>query len=453
MKIRKQISCMLCFILILQMCLLTGCSKTEFTIYDSDGNVIVSAGTVNVAEMKLEDVGMCSYIETVIDEATTMVSDIEKCTVDEAKELLVKKEYQIHTSFDANVYQSIKKSYIAHDEEKMKFGCAVTDNKGHLLAAYDGGSEEYAVYATMKTPAYSSFKPLSVYAPALEKGIISWSKTYEDSPIKQVKEADGTMRDWPANATNTYTNEPVTVAEAIKKSLNTVAVKCLQEYGVEESIQYLSEKFGIHLAYEETKMNTEGEEEVLGNIALGYLNLGVSPVDMAGYYQAFTNLGTYIEPKAVTKICDSDGKMLAETTLKETRVMNVETAYVMNLLLQGVVSKGGTAEKAYNKDVIIGGKTGTGDEGNWFVGFTPEYTCAVWHGRTGTGNKTTEIFAEIVSGLEHTEDAEFPKCGTVEMKAYCMESGMFFSASGGCRRADKGYYTSLDETKRCDIHK
>ena len=66
---------------------------------------------------------------------------------------------------------------------------------------------------------------------------------------------------------------------------------------------------------------------------------------------------------------------------------------------------------------------------------------------------TYEMFKEIVSGFEHDKKAEFPKCGTVDMKAYCMESGMFFSVSSGCKRADKGYYTTLDETKKCDVHK
>ena len=455
MKKKRVIASLLSALLVLSVSFLSGCNKKVLTIYDSQGEPIAEVRTLDIQKMKLKDEGLSSYVGIVIQEAANAIAEKETILVSEAKEKLLEEEFKVYTSFDPNAYKAIKKTYDSNKDEELQFGCAITDTKGHLIATYGADSDDtqYVNYAGIQTPAYSSFKPLSVYAPALEKGLISWSTTYEDSPVKQIEESDGTLRDWPKNATEKYTNQRITINEAIKKSLNTVAVRCLQEYGVKESIQYLTNAFGIDLSYEVNKMNLAGEEEILGNLALGYLENGVSPIDMAGYYQVFTNLGIYTEPKAVTKICDNKGNILYKTEVEEKRVINMETAYVMNLLLQGVVARGGTGEKAQIKGVQVGGKTGTGEKGNWFVGFTPEYTCAVWHGKYQNSNCTAEMFSKIVSDLKHTVDKNYPECKFVEMKPYCLESGMLFSVTGGCKQAGTGYYTSLNKTKRCEIHK
>ena len=130
--------------------------------------------------------------------------------------------------------------------------------------------------------------------------------------------------------------------------------------------------------------------------------------------------------------------------------MNYETAYVMNRLLQEVVSKGGTGEKANCGNIPVAGKTGSGNAGYWFVGTTPGYTCAMWHGREIVENQATEMFRTAVSQFEHNEEIEFPDCKTVKTAAYCMESGKLIT--GTCKKVEKGYYTSIDRTERCNQH-
>lgn len=443
--IRRRIAVsLLSVFLIFQLFSVTGCSKKEVKIYGNDNEILASINTILLDKTKLEDEGIRSYLEIVLEETMDRLGITE--------EQLFQEQYAIYTSFDKKVYQSLKEAYETYQDQKMSFGCAVTDVKGNLIATYSAGDfeEQYINYAKANTPPYAALEPLSVYAPAIEKGIASWSKTYMDSSFKQIVEEDGGIRDWPANASDSYSNENVTVCEALKVSLNTVAVKCLKEYGVQNSIQYLKDSFDISLSYEESRIQTMGEDEMIGNVALGYLYEGVSPVDMAGYYQTFASGGIYEEPKTVTKICDSEGKTLYELEQEGKAVLNYETAFIMNHLLQEIITKGGTGEDARCETVLVGGKTGSGSAGNWFVGFTPEYTCAVWHGKEIAGNHAPELFRNAVSEFQHDDNADFLQCGTIQKAAYCKESGKLIS--GKCKKVDKGYYTSVDTTERCNEH-
>ena len=148
---------------------------------------------------------------------------------------------------------------------------------------------------------------------------------------------------------------------------------------------------------EETIISQYGEEEVLGNLGMGYLREGVSPVDMAGYYQIFANGGKYYKPTAIYEIKDNSGKSIYKRNVSINQVIEKSTADIMNLLLQEVVSENGTGKDAMIDGLAVGGKTGTGEKGNWFVGFTPEYTCAVWHSTQLEKNYGCKIFSKILN--------------------------------------------------------
>lgn len=414
--------------------LLTGCSGNGAAVYDKDSNEIGSLGNYEKSEY-------ASYLEIVNDEASEIIKAQKECSDEEAAALINEGEYQIYTAFDESVHYAIQGVYSQLDTE-LAFGSAVTDLHGHLIAAFSSSADTN--YAAETTAPYSSIKPLSVYTPALESGDIYWSEMYEDSPVKKVDGAD-----WPANSTNTYSMEDVTVAEAVRNSLNTVAVKCLNEYGVKNSLDYMEDAFGLTLDFEKKKVKAMGESEVVGNIALGYLQDGVSPVQMAGFYQCFANGGFYAEPKAILKICDSEGKVIYRADDEMERAVSPEAAHVMNKMLQEVV-KSGTGSAAAIEGLQIGGKTGTGPDGNWFVGFTPEYSCAVWHGPGTDSNYAAKIFAAAAGGWMHNAEAAFPESGTVKEEVYCSESGKLFGT--GCTNFDKGYYLSVKCPDNCDRH-
>ena len=427
---------------------LCGCENKGFEIYDGT-KAIAYIESENKDTWDASTVNEREYIEVVIEEAKGIISEIEKCDAQTAAEKLFKGEYpQIYTYYDGDISNSLSESYEDYETKGLELGCAVADTSGRVLAVMSRGGEKNL--ATAKTPPYSAFKPLAVYMQAVEKNIAGWSKVYLDAPVKQVKEIDGSFRDWPSNATNTYRYSNVTMNVALRESLNTVAVRCMDEIGVKESLRYMKENLGLDLSFESDRLKLEGEEEIYGNVALGYLQDGVSPLEMAGYYQIFANGGFYQKPGAISKICDRDGNSVYTREDKKQSVISGESAFIMNKLLCEVVSSLGTGEKAYISEISVGGKTGTGDKGNWFVGFTPQYVCAVWHGKQVDQNISSEFFSKAVSRFNLDNTAEYPKCDGVKEYIYCSESGKLVSPD--CKKAALGYCVQSEVLETCNEH-
>lgn len=452
---KKTTICFLTVIILMETIFVSGCSsgkRKKLQILDGNGKELVTLKNISDERTELDGNDCRAYFEVVLSEGEELISDLHGCSVEQARDYLLNNDCTIYTAFDNSIFNSVKKAYEKYGTDQLSFGCAVTDLHGKLLAVYSAGKEDenYVNYASKKTPPYSSFKPLSVYTPAIENNLAVWSSVYKDSPIKKIERQNGKKTDWPANATGIYTHEDTSIAYAIKTSLNTVAVRCMQTLGVNNSLNFLERKLGLSLAYEKKKADVYGEEEVIGNVALGYLYGGVSPIDMAGYYQIFANSGSYCRPHTILKICDKSGKTVYDCRAEEQQIIKNTTAYIMNRLLQNVVSAGGTGEKARCDGVYVGGKTGTGDYGNWFVGFTPQYTCAVWHGTELAKNHCCEIFSEAVSGFENKTGMNFSNCAGITKAVYCCESGMLFSEK--CRKADMGYYVADLIPEVCNKH-
>ncbi len=451
----KRIISVLC-VVILIISAFAGCSeKAPSVVLGSDGEVMATLTTTEWGRVEINGDGYASYVDAVINEAKGILSEKEKITLEKAESALITQGYKIETVFDADVYQSMA---AGHSFVVDNMAAAVTDLSGKVLAIYSVCDEENIYRNLALTSFYpcSAFKPLSVYAPAMEDGKLNWSTMTEDSPLKKIQGEGGIMRDWPTNASGKYTNANMDIKTAVKESINTVAVKRLMSYGVKNSMEFLNSSFGIDVSYEIQQVGSAGEESVLDNIALGYLSAGVNTVDMAGYYQIFANGGVYTKPYTISRITDSDGKVIYEADPKGVQVISRETAAAMNYILQEVVKKGGTGEAAGQDGRLIGGKTGTGvnsGEGwndNWFVGFTPEYTCAVWHSAKMTSNVAAALFAEITCGIEVDENAAFPYCENVKQVAYCTESGKRIGDK--CRGMEIGWFASEDVPEKCEEH-
>ena len=431
----------------------SGCSHNSMgllQIIDAKGNTIAEINTLSDQYKELKNDQTRAYLQTVLSEAEEVIGGLRGYTPKNARDFLLKNGCSIKTAFNQDIFDAVKNGYESTSDKNLSFGCAVTDLQGGLLAILSDGAKDDENYATKKTAPYSSFKPICVYAPAIESGLANWSSVFLDAPVKKITKEDGQAYDWPVNATGIYANEPKTVSYAIKTSLNTVAVRCLQTVGLKNSFSFLESNFGLTLSFEKNKANTLGDDEVIGNVALGYLYDGVSPVDMAGYYQVFANGGSYSKPHTIFEITDQDGNTVYEYQSQERQVITRQTAYIMNKLLQNVVSAGGTGEKARCEGVAVGGKTGTGDDGNWFVGFTPQYTCAIWHGTEISKNISCDIFSAMVSHFDNESVKQFPNSAGIKKAAYCLETGKLFSNK--CRKADMGYYASDNLPEACNMH-
>ncbi|MEW6181839.1 MAG: PBP1A family penicillin-binding protein [Bacillota bacterium] len=207
----------------------------------------------------------------------------------------------------------------------------------------------------------SAFKPIIAYGPAIEYAGMSPEKTVIDEPVRYGSYV-------PKNADDKYRGA-VTLQDALAFSVNVVAVELLDDVGLGRAVEFAG-KLGIEL---------DTANEGL-SLALGGLNRGVTPLEMAAAYGAFANGGEYIRPTAVTRIFQPNGVILEEYKPERGSAMRRETARAITTMLRAAVRYGtGTGARI---GTIAAGKTGTTDEGKdiWFCGWVPKMVGVVWIG-------------------------------------------------------------------------
>jgi len=216
----------------------------------------------------------------------------------------------------------------------------------------------------------SIFKPF-VYTAAIASGI-PVSRTYLDAPVN-VDMPDGTM--WsPRNYTNRFHGE-MTLRNALRSSINVVAVKLGLDVGLETVAQY-AQRMGISTPVPRVPSLPIGVPAVL-------------PIDVAEAYTTFDNLGVKVEPRPILRVEDSQGRVVWEVDPDRERVLDPEVAYIMLDLMRDVVDAGGSGRSIRDPNrgnvpdtLPVAGKTGTTNDGTdvWFNGFTPDLLATVWFG-------------------------------------------------------------------------
>ena len=235
-------------------------------------------GTIN------SDSAYMNFSMLVFDSATEILSEIYLISTDEAESLLLEREYMIYTTMDTTLQSKLNgeiKGGIS-TKDNMQTEAAILDNSGKILSIASSQNET----ELGKHQVGSTMKPIGVYAPALEKKVITYSTVFEDLPITQIKDETGRLRDWPVNANGTYSGDGICVEEALTRSLNTVAVRVLDDLGIDNSMDFLSNKLGFHFEDDQTEQSNRASA-----LALGYINPGLTTVDMAGFYTIFENGG------------------------------------------------------------------------------------------------------------------------------------------------------------------
>lgn len=248
----------------------------------------------------------------------------------------------------------------------MQGAAVCIDNETGYVAAIVGGRTQDDVdtslnraYQSPRQPG-STIKPLVVYTPALENGY---------TPDTMV--TDQRLEDGPANANGRYYGQ-VKLSYAVEQSLNTVAWQVLEDIGVDTGLEKL---YALHFA------KIVDEDHQLSS-ALGGLTQGATAAEMAGGYAALANDGKFREPTCIVKMTDSFGEVVADNTvLEETAVYEEEAANEMTEILEGVMERG-TGQELALEGISCAGKTGTTNDNKdgWFVGYTDDYTTAVWVG-------------------------------------------------------------------------
>ncbi len=361
---------------------------------------------------------------------------------------------------------------------------------GDLLGVIGGRGEKRGNlilnYATMtKRAPGSSIKPLSVYAPALEEGIITYGSVYDDTPVMFNNKTP-----YPKNLPDTYRGL-TTINSAVERSVNTVAMKVLQDLSIDVSFDYLTKKLGFDylIEYAETSDGLGYTDKGLAALALGQLNYGVTVRDMAAAYTAFANSGKFSRCNSYLRVEDSEGNVILSNengvSKKEQQsiVFSEQTAYIMTKMMYNVVNATeGTARRvSLRKEVDVAGKTGTAgnDYDRWFVGYTPYYVGATWYGYSypksignNVSNPSVTLFDLVMTKLHANiiEEAKASEEDNIVLKTFddnkpsdiiecefCIDSGD--KPASACsldprnNRIEKGYFTrSTKPVTACRTH-
>lgn len=315
------------------------------------------------------------YFDAVINEAWNKYGIVE--------EDLLNNGYTVYTSLNQTYQQQMDAAYVSntHIFEKASDGTSAQSASVALnpktggVNAVVGGIGDYTFrgfnrVTQMKRQPGSVMKPLAVYAPALEAG-------YEpNSLIKDELLSYGDTEYTPTNLSGQYQGE-VPMYEALAHSYNAPTVWLLNEIGIRKGIKKVQE-FGLPISE---------EDENLAAIALGGMDTGVSPLELASAYSVFPNEGVRYEPHFITKIVDATGAIIVDNTnVKSKRVLSVDVAEEMNSMLLSVFESG-TARNNQPAHFKIAGKTGTTQVQNgsgaldqWIVGYTPDIVITSWMG-------------------------------------------------------------------------
>ena len=360
---------------------------------------------------------------------------------------------------------------------------------GDLLGIIGGRGEKRGNlilnYATQtKRAPGSSLKPLSVYGPALQEGIVTYGTVYDDTPVK----FNGSTP-YPKNTPDTYRGL-TTINSAVERSVNTVAMKVLEDLTIDTSFDYLTKRLGFDylIEYAETSEGVGYTDKGLAALSLGQLNYGVTVRDMAAAYTVFPSGGVYSRCTSYLRVEDSQGNVLLSnetevllddgtTTEPQTVVFSEQTAYIMTKMMNNVVNKGTATSITLRKKVDVAGKTGTAgnDYDRWFVGFTPYYVGAVWYGYSypktigNISNPSNKLFDLVMTKIHENiiEEAntngeklkkfeDIRPSDIVEVE-YCIDSGKLPSAACALDprgdRTEVGYFTRSNRPfETCDCH-
>ncbi|MBE3576754.1 MAG: PBP1A family penicillin-binding protein [Limnochordales bacterium] len=271
---------------------------------------------------------------------------------------------RVHTTLDLDVQRAAESALAAQPHQGA---IVVLDPKDGGVLAMVGGREYTTSQFNRAVSAYrqpgSAMKPF-VYAVAFEKGYNMSDAIFIDQPISIAGYS-------PANFRNEYLGTTVTLKYALVESLNSIAVQLLHRIGVNPVFE-LAKQAGLAL---------KPEDRTLA-LALGGIR-GVTPLQLAAAYNVFAAGGVYHPVYAITRVVTDSGRVLEEhTPTPGTRLLSVESTYLLTNILEDVILNGTGKAAAIGPGLPAAGKTGTSDDRTnaWFAGYTPEMTAVVYIG-------------------------------------------------------------------------
>ena len=287
---------------------------------------------------------------------------------------------KIYTNFDSKIQDTLTESVNANYagiKQASNVAMVVLNNENSGIAALYGGKKQtfhgFNIATQAKLQPGSSIKPILAYGPAIE--YLNWGS---DHTVNDSKIQGSQIQNW-----DRQYHGNITINNALVWSYNIPTIKTYQEVGFNRVKQYAA-NVGMNITDDSITTPIGGSSD------------GFSPLQMAGAYVPFSNGGYYATPKAIKKVYDSEGtEVKSFSTDDRKRVIKDSTAYIMTSMLRNVVN--GTAANARISGADMAVKTGTTTFGeaeaqkygfdinnyskdSWTIGYTSNYTMAVWQG-------------------------------------------------------------------------
>lgn len=351
--------------------------------------------------------------------------------------------YQIYSTIDVDVQNAAEEVYEDLDNipktdstyQQLQSGIVIIDNETGDIAAIVGGvgQKEGSLTLSRATQSLlspgSTIKPLAVYAPALEMGLITPATVYDDTPFTFGSSP------WPKNEDDTY-HGLTNILTAMKRSTNTVAVKVLDDVGLDYAYHYAVNDMHLDTLVDQYELNgINYTDKSYWSLALGGMVRGVTIRDLTAAYASIENKGTYREARTYTKVLDSDGNVVLDNTQSSNENMSEKTAYYLTYMMEETV-KDGTGQEAQVPGIDTAGKTGTtsDDKDRWFAGYTSYYTGVVWCGYDqpqevvleddSIENPASVLFNKVMTKVhEGKQNKAFEKPTSVIDVEVCQDSG------------------------------
>ena len=318
-----------------------------------------------------------------------------------------------YPSYDLNNPYELENSENMESSEKNKQLQALWRNRA-IADTYEPGS---------------TFKLITSSA-ALEEGITTTDKEGEFNCGGGIEVAGVRIKCWRYYRPHGTQS----LRQALMNSCNPVFIALGQKIGKDKYYEYL-EKFGF---FKKTNIDLPGEakgiflaKDKVGPVELATISFGqrfeITPIQLVTAVSSIANGGEYIEPRVVKEIINSETGEKEEVAVKKgERVISEETANNVLSMMESVVEEG-TGKNAQVQGYLVGGKTGTSEDGvntnkyvTSFIGVAPisnpqVVILATLYNPTGEGGHQGggvaapiggQILGEVLPYLELQEDKE-----------------------------------------------
>ncbi len=360
--------------------------------------------------------------------------------------------YHIYTPFNAKAQLQVDKIYGNLNEipavknvQQLQSAIVLVDNRSGDVVAMAGGvgkKVDFDAYNRADVPLQigSSIKPLSVYAPAFDRGLITPATVIPDLPMTIL--SGGTP--FPRNDNRRY-HASRTVWRGVVSSINAVAVNSLEKLGTKYSFDFAKNSFGLSTLtdYYKTASGNILSDVDYSPLGMGALTQGATVRDVAVAYATFANGGVYRQGRTFLLVLDDAGNVVLDNRQQSKPILGKKAVNYMNYCLDSAVAMGtGTAADLDGMDVA--GKTGTtaSMKDRYFAGFTGYYTAAVWCGfdkpeaivlSGSQANPAAVLWKKVMQPLHHgLKTIPLYSTKNMEKVSICLDSGL--RATDSCYR-------------------